>query len=396
MMTGDASSAADAHEALARFFDPRHQHGRAHRDLGCCGSRCPAWLQHMAGTKCPICGFPDASPSPLSIGVRPLASLSEESSEVIPNLRVIDAVNLRSPDFDRLLEDGVTTVFVAPDSAAVIGPRGALLRTAGPVSDRIIRREDAVKASLGTDPSWRGTRNSLPFGQFVTFHSRRPNTRMGVTWVFRKAFYDTKAHHDGLPIHGADMPGEEAMKVLADVLAGKIPLRIQARTQHDILAALRLTEEFGLKFALEEGTEAHLCADELKSRGVPLIYGPIYIDPQGYRARSSETDRARLTTMKTLVDAGIPTALSAQELRDENGLSRQAMYALRCGVSLPEVTRSVTSTPANILGLADEIGTLEKGKRADLVLWSGGPFDGVSTPVVVLIGGKVVLDRRKG
>lgn len=395
MMVGDAARASDPSEALRRFFDPRHDHRHVHRGLDCCGSRCPLSYQHVAGTKCPMCGFPDASPGPMALGVRPFVSLTEESSEVVPNTRVIDSVNLRSRDFDRLLGEGVTTVFVGPDSASVIGSRGAIVRTGGAMVDRVVREADAVKASLGTDPSWRGTRNALPFGPFVTFHSRRPTTRMGVTWVFRKAFYDTKAYEKGRPTHGADTPSEEAMKVLADVLAGKVPLRIQARMQHDILTALRLTEEFGLSFTLEEGTEAQLCTDELKSRGVPVIYGPIYVEAQGYRARSAETDRARLNTMKALIDAGIPTALSAQELRDENGLSRQAMYAIRYGVSPADVTRSVTATPAKLLGLGEQIGTLEPGKRADVVLWNGEPFGGDSKPIVVLIGGKIVLDRRR-
>jgi imidazolonepropionase-like amidohydrolase len=185
------------------------------------------------------------------------------------------------------------------------------------------------------------------------------------------------------------------MAVLDRVLKGEVPFRIQARTQHDILSAIRLSGEFKIPFVLEEATEAYRCVDELKAGGVGVIFGPIYVDAPGQRAASSEVDRSRLSTMKALVDAGIETALTAQELRDEDGLARQAMYAARYGLDRSQVMRSVTETPARLLGIDQEVGTLQRGKRADIVVWSGAPFDAASSPVVVLAGGRVVLDRRE-
>lgn len=343
-----------------------------------------------------MCGFPTSRPATASVGTRRWATTAEHSAEVVPHTRVIDAVNLRSPDFDRLLAGGVTTIFVSADSASVIGSQGAIIRTGGPIAQRIIRDADAVKAVMGSDPYARGTRNSGPWRRNVDFHSRRPTTRMGVTWVFRKALYDARRHEQGLEIHGADTPPAEAMDTLSRILSGEIPLRIQARMQHDILSAIRLADEFDLSFVLEEATEAYLCLGELKAANAPVIFGPIYVTPTGYRRRSTETDRSRLHTMKALLDAGIETALTAHELREEDGLARQAMYAIRYGVGLASVTRSVTQTPAKLLGLEREIGTLETGKQADVVVWSGKPFEATSKPVVVLINGQVVFDRRSG
>jgi imidazolonepropionase-like amidohydrolase len=179
------------------------------------------------------------------------------------------------------------------------------------------------------------------------------------------------------------------------VLNGEIALRIQARQRHDITTACRLADEFSIPFVLEEATEAHHCIEELKRRDVPVVYGPIYISPTGHRSWSSEVDNARLHTMKTLLDSGVETALTAHELRDENGLARQAMYAIRFGVAADKVLSAVTATPARILGIGDELGTLEPGKRADVVVWSGQPFEATSSPLVVLIDGEIVLDRRK-
>jgi imidazolonepropionase-like amidohydrolase len=383
----------NARQVVADLFHGDHKDHK-HEAVGCCGSKCSRQLQHASGEKCKQCGFPDTLP--MAVGVRRSAMTVEHSSEVIPQTHVIDSVNLRSPDFDRLVGGGVTTVFVAPDSAAVISSQGAIVRTAGPLNARIVRETDAVMAAMGTDPSWRGFGNRQPFRQFVNFYSRRPTTRMGVAWVFRKAMYDTERFEKGAVVYGADAPTEPAMKELRHVLSGEIPLRIQARMQHDILAAHRLADEFGLKFTLIEATEAHRCLDELKKAKTPVVYGPVYIDAPGMRRYSSEVDHARLHTLKELLRAGIPTALTANELRDEDGLARQAMYARRFGVSLADVTRCVTETPAKLLGIADEVGTVTSGKRADLVLWNGEPFDGSSKPIVVIAGGEIVVDRRKG
>jgi imidazolonepropionase-like amidohydrolase len=217
---------------------------------------------------------------------------------------------------------------------------------------------------------------------------------MGLVWVFRKAFYDAIRSRDGLRVYGADTAEPEALAVLLDVLDGQVPLRIQARIQRDILAALRLAGEFDLKFTLEEATEAYRSIDELKAASVPVVFGPIYERPSGIRVRSGEANRSRYHTFRSLLEAGIPTALSAQELREEDGLARQAMYAQRFGVSFDDALQSVTQTPARILGLDRELGTLRRGKRADLVVWSGQPFAATSMPIVVLIDGEIVLDRR--
>jgi imidazolonepropionase-like amidohydrolase len=183
--------------------------------------------------------------------------------------------------------------------------------------------------------------------------------------------------------------------VLQDVLAGKITLRIQARIQRDILTALRLADEFELPFVLEEATEAHLCLPELKGRAIPVVFGPICETTHGLRAANYDRPRPRYYTFDALIGSGIPTALSAQELREEDGLARQAMYAMRFGTSFDEALAAVTTTPAKMLGLEDELGTIAPGKRADLVVWSGQPFAATSRILVVLVDGQVIVDQRQ-
>ncbi|MCA8962637.1 MAG: amidohydrolase family protein, partial [Planctomycetes bacterium] len=331
----------------------------------------------------------------LASGVDDRRPITEQSAEIVPHTAVLDTVDLDSPDFQRLARGGVTTVYCSPDSSAVIGPRGAILRTAGPIDSRVVAPTRAVKATVGSDPTFVGSYNRTPWRDSVSAFTRRPTTRMGVTWVFRKAFHDSLLRKLGRPASGgADTPSEEASAVLIDVLDARVPLRIQARALQDIQTAFRLADEFGLDFVLEEATEAYRCLDLLAARKAPVIFGPIYdVAGPSPRLYSGESRDSKLNTLTLLEKAGIRTALSAQELRDEDGLARQAMYAMRYGLTLDEALASVTSIPAEILGL-DDVGRLEVGKRGDVVLWSGAPFAATSQPLVVVVGGDIAVDLR--
>lgn len=318
-------------------------------------------------------------------------SWAGHASEVTPHCRVFDAVNLFSNDFQRLARSGVTTVYISPDSASVIGARGAIVKTAGPLDHRVVRAADAVKASLGSDPSYRGRRNILPpyYGPPPNVLTRRPTTRMGVDWVFRKAFYDAKRTRDNLEIYGADQPPAEAIPVLLDVLDGRVPLRIQARMQHDIFSALRLADEFDLDFILEEALEAYRCLPQLAAADVPVIFGPLFMEPTGYRAYNGEADRPRLNAASQMHAAGIRFALTARELRDEQGLVRQGAVAVRNGLAEDVALRALTRTPAELMGLSD-VGFIAPDARADLVVWSRSPFDAASRPLLIMVDGRIV------
>lgn len=341
---------------------------------------------------CPCCGWPTHNISQiLTAGVQPAITSTESSSEVVPHTSVLDVANLRSPDYGWLARGGVTTVYVAPDTSAVIGPQGAIVTTFGSIRERVLNDSSDVQAVIGTDPYAVGLRNSRPFGSFVTSRTRRPTTRMGVSWVFRKAFSDTNDWIEGREVSGSDQPPTEAFPVLEKLLDGEIPLRILARDRNDIEAAIRLSDEFGLTFTLVEATESYDCWDVLEKLRPEIVFGPISDTSIGLRRFSGDENRARIGTIRELFDRGFEPALSAQDMRDEEGLAGQAMLAMKAGVSFEQALRAVTVNPARILGLSDEMGSIEVGKRADLVLWSGKPFEATTSPSVVIVGGRVAM-----
>lgn len=340
--------------------------------------------------RCLICA-PAATDDSLVSGVDPRTSWTEASSEVVPHTLVIDSLDLRSPDFERLLRGGVTTVFATSDSSAVIGPQGCVLRTGGPVKDRVVVEAADVKAAFTADTYRTGVRNATP-SRFagVTTRTRRPNSRMGIAWVFRKAFYDAERFEAGEPLGGADLAPEPALRALHEIRSGRVPLRILARKQGDITAAFRLAAEFDLDFTLVDPVEAYRCLDEIKAAGVPVIFGPVFTEAPASQRFNDELRESQLSTFAKLHGSGVRAALSAQDLREEDGLVRQAMYAVRGGLDPAEAIRAVTSVPASLLGLDTEIGTIETGKRADVVVWSGDPLLPGSRAAIVLIGGQLV------
>jgi len=321
---------------------------------------------------------------------------AEHRSEVVPETRALDTVDLHDDGFADLAAQGVTTVYISPDAASVIGGQGAIVRTAGPRAQRIINPASSIKATIGREPIVKASFNRTP-SRFrgTSFLTRRPTTRMGLTWVLRKAFHDAQMIKRGETpgTSGEGAPSAESLPILIDVVAGEKPLRIQARAQNDILTALRVAREFNLTFVLEEGTEAYRCIDELKAANVPVIYGPIFDYPIGWRASAGEAGRFRFSAPRELLDAGLTVALSACELQGEGGLGRMGAYARRCGLTRKEVLAATTTTPAQILGIDGQAGTLAAGRTADLVVWSGEPFEATSQVTLVFAGGTLVSGR---
>jgi imidazolonepropionase-like amidohydrolase len=335
---------------------------------------------------CLTAGLVDASST---VGIAESDSWAEHASEVIPQLRVLDAVDFDHPGFRRLARQGVTTVYIGADPASVIGARGAVVKTGeGPPSSRVLRDAAQVKLTVGAEPALRGIRNSEPRGGRSSYLTRRPITRMGTAWVFREAMYRATAYAEGKR-DAAD--ADPAMEELVRVLRGEATLRVQARSVHDIETAFRLTGEFGIRrFLLEEGIEAARCLDRIREAGIPVIYGPIQESPSGWRG--GDIERPALSTPLLLHEAGVPLALSAVDLDGEEALPGQAMMAVRFGLPVDAALRAVTRTPAELLGVADRIGTLAAGRDADVVLWSGDLFEATTRADVVVINGTIVHD----
>src|SRR4030095_1887336 len=212
--------------------------------------------------------------------------------------------------------------------------------------------------------------------------ARRPTTRMGVAWEFRKAFFDA----------GRD-PGDDPGKaMLAQALAGKISVRIAASRQTDLETAMRIAEELGLTICFEEAQESYKRADFLAKKNIPVMLRPSVngTAPMYF----GEQNEVRLDTFSLLLKAGVKSALLSTGDPRSEGMLPSVLAEVRHGASPAEALRAVTLTPAEILGVADRMGSLEKGKDANLVVLSGEPHEVTTRVERVMIDGRWVFGEK--
>ena len=306
---------------------------------------------------------------------------NEEGDEVAPQVRIVDALDPRSPDLARARQNGVTAAFVAPGNRGVIGGVASVIKTAGPSrAGMIVREEAAMKAAIGPGPS---LGNFSPRGTPATFFARRPTTRMGVAWEFRKAFFDARRYGEQ---HDQQDPGKE---LLLQALGGKLPVRIASTRVTDVETALNAAEELGLTISFEEAQEAWKRADLLAKKKIAVLLRPSMLGASPYIG--GEQIEPRLDAFVLLSRAGVKTAL----LSTGDQLLSSVAFAVRHGAAPADALRAVTLTPAEILGVADRMGSLEKGKDADLVVLSGEPHDLTTRVEKVMIGGRWVFGENR-
>ncbi len=162
---------------------------------------------------------------------------------------------------------------------------------------------------------------------------------------------------------------------------------VTVERSHDILTTLRLAEEFGIDLVLDSASEAYLVTDQIKAAGVPVITHPTMARHSGERAN------ATFEAASILRDAGIPFALQSgfeAYVPKTRVILFEAGVAAANGLSFSEALASITIDAARLLGVDDQIGSLEVGKDADIALYDGDPFEYTTHAIGVIIDGNVV------
>jgi imidazolonepropionase-like amidohydrolase len=160
------------------------------------------------------------------------------------------------------------------------------------------------------------------------------------------------------------------MEVLCDVLDKKLPLRAHAHRADDIMTAVRIAKEFDVNIVIEHCTEGHLIADELAELGIPAVVGP------SFSSRSKvELKNLSFITPGILAKKGVKVAIMTDHPCYTHTIpSRLCRLAVREGMKEEDALAAITINAAEILGIADRLGSLEKGKDADVVVWNGHPL----------------------
>lgn len=296
-----------------------------------------------------------------------------------PAFRVTDGIQPNSVVIPVTRTGGVTTVASIATGGAMSGQGALLDLTGGSLGNMLIEDGAAMYASFN------------PSGA-----SSAGGARGALALRFREALEDARVYPTNRRNYQSGSIREFALsrldlEALQPVLSGDMPLVVRASRAADIDAALRIAEEFDLRLVIMNGEEAWRVADRLAAAEVPVILKPLTDLPVQFDRLGSRFDNAALLTA-----AGVHVVISTLDTHNARNLRYEAGNAVRFGMDRSAALRSVTLEPAIVMGVADDYGSIETGKVANLVIWSGDPFDfGTAVEHVLIRGREVDLDNRQ-
>jgi imidazolonepropionase-like amidohydrolase len=305
----------------------------------------------------------------------------ERSAPLQPELRAIDAYDARERLVGWLRGYGITTIHTGHGPGSLISGQTMIAKTAGEsVDEAVVIPAAMIAATVGEGARAEGGR--APGTVSKMFSMLRAE-------LLRAQDYDRRqqaAKEDQKPAR------DLRLEALARVLRRELPLLVTVHRAHNIVAALRLAEEFKFRLVLDGAAEAYLVADRIKAAGVPVI-----IHPTMYRA-GGETENLSMETPATLRRAGIPFALQSGfegYVPKTRVVLFEAALAAAHGLSFEEALASVTIEAARLLGVQARVGSIEAGKDADLALFDGDPFEYTTHTVAVVINGRLVSQETR-
>ena len=314
---------------------------------------------------------------------------NETSDPVTPQIRGIDSLNPQDPAIPDVVAGGVTTVYTGPGSANIVGGTGFAMKLRGKTAEEmVIPGTEGMKMALGENPK-------RVYGES---QHKAPKTRMGNASILREALVKAQNYLDKIAKAkeksakgDSATPPERDLKLeaLAKVLTGEMVARIHAHRADDILTAIRVLEEFNVKYVIEHCTEGYKIADILAAKKVSATIGPLLMS----RGKMEIIDTS-LANPGILAKAGVKVAIQMDTSGNTKWLGMHAGIAVREGMCPVEGLKAITINPAEILGIADRVGSLEPGKDADVVIWSGHPFCTMTVAEKVFIDGQLVHERN--
>jgi len=296
----------------------------------------------------------------------------DRSESIQPELRAVDAYDARETLVGWLRQHGITTIHTGHAPGALVSGQTLIAKTRGDtVDEAVIQPVAAIAATLGTAG--------------LASEGRSPGNRSKAVAMLRAELIRAKEY-------AAKMAGPEdrrpardlRLEALSRVLSGELPLLVTAHRSHDILTALRVAKEFGLRIILDGASEAYLVTDQIKQAGVPVILHPTMQRPAG------DAENMSMETASVLRKAGIPVAIQSgyeTYVPKTRVVLFEAAVAAANGLGFDAALAAVTIDAARILGIDTRVGSLEPGKDGDVVLFDGDPFEYTTQVTGVVIDG---------
>ena len=312
---------------------------------------------------------------------------NESTDPFTPQMRAIDGIN----PFDRCFEEarmrGVTAAAVCPGSANPCGGEICVIKTAGRRVDDMLVEVAGVKFALGENPK-----------RVYNDKDETPLTRMATAALIREGLYKARRYAHDMGSYYSDNenydPPEYDAKceALLPLLDRKHKAFFHCHRADDICTAMRIAKEFSLDTVIIHGTEGYKIADIIAAEELPVICGPVICDRCKPEMRGLELKNAAV-----LAENGVKLAICTDHtVIPIQYLPLSAQAAVKGGLDRMTALRSLTISPAEILGTAENIGSLTPGKDADIQLYRKGddPLGLMSEPVLVMINGNIVRQEE--
>lgn len=294
-------------------------------------------------------------------------------------LRAIDGINPMDPAFHDAIQAGITSVMAGPGSANVVGGQFVFMKTQGRCIDHmIVKFPAAMKIAFGENPK-------TTYGD----QNMYPSTRMGTAAMLRSTLYKAKQYQKDKEKGNLEAEDFE-MEPWIPVLKKEIPMKAHAHRADDILTAIRIAKEFDVDITIDHGTEGHLIADDIKDSGFPVIAGT------DLTSRSKlEVQNMDFKTCGVLQNAGVLCAITTDHpVALIQYLPLCAGLAVKHGMPMEEGLKAITINAAKICRVDDRVGSLKKGKDADIAIFSGNPMEIFTKTLYTIINGEIVYDSQ--
>lgn len=306
------------------------------------------------------------------------ADYNEMGDVCTPQMRAIDSFNPFDHTVHAAAKAGVTTVATGQGSSNAIGGTWIAVKTTGVcVDDMIVKDPVAMKGALGENPK-------------RVYREKGNYARMSTAAVIRNMLSKAKEYLAKKEAAGDDISKQPAFdqkcEAMIPVLRKEIPLKIHAHQANDILTAVRLAKEFDVRLTLEHVTEGHLIADKLAETGYPMAVGPTLTHATKFELQN-----------KSWITPGILSAkgchvsiITDSPVIPQEYLPLCAGLAVKAGMDPFEALKAITINPAEHIGIAERVGSLEVGKDADIVICDGDPMVSDTRIKAVYIDGKLI------
>ena len=294
-----------------------------------------------------------------------------------PQHRIRDVLSPDDAFWKGAVKGGVTTVITGPGSGEVSSGQAIVIKTWGEtIDERVVKERGGLKIAMG---------RKRP--------DQSPTTSMAVTAMLRAKFIEAQeyqARWDAWEEGGQEGPApprDLGMEAVVRVLTGEDRIRAHVHQAHDILAIIRLSQEFDFSLAIHHSTEAYKVADEIAEAGIDVVGMPLFT-----RIALSDEVMATGTVMNEM---GVRFTFHTDDPVVGSKWQRgNAGLGIRYGMTEQDALEAVTINPAAIAGVEDRVGSLEVGKDADIVVLNGTWYE-VSTLVTrVYVNGMVAYDRE--